>query len=123
MGLCEGLVLGLGLREGLGLLDGLFDGLVEGEGLALALADRLGLDDGDGLCCEESGLAPTTATEPLPQGEFIGRAADASAGAIAKPPTRKVPAARQMAARPARMIPTGTVVLRSSSRPDPYPPF
>jgi hypothetical protein len=48
-------------------------------------------------------------TVPRPHGEFIGRAKDASAGAIAKPDARTVPAAMQTAARPVRTIPARTV--------------
>jgi hypothetical protein len=116
------LVVGLGLLERLGLLEGL--GLLE----RLALLEGLGLWDGLGLwegladgdeLREASSLAEATATEPLPHGEPAGRLAEASAGAIAKPETRKDPAASAMAARPARMVPTGTTALRSSSRPGP----
>jgi len=63
-----------------------------------------------------------TATDALPHGEFAGRAADASAGAIAKPEARKDPAAMQTTTRPARMTPSGTAALRSLGRPQPAPP-
>ena len=105
-----GLLDGLGVLDGLGLLDGLgvFDGLGLFDGLALAW-----------ICGAEvagiaSWLADSTAKEPWPHGDAIGRAEDATAGAIAKPDARKDPATRQMAKRPARMTPTGTGALRSS---------
>ena len=124
LGLGDGLLLGLGLREELVLRDGLelglLDRLAEFDGLLLALRDRLALAEGDDLS-EASSLAEVTATELRPHGEPAGRAAEASAGAIANPETRKDPATRAMAARPARMIPTGTAALRSSSRPEPVP--
>ena len=113
---------GLGLFDGLGLLDGLLLGLREGLELwdGLGLLEGLGLFDGLVLALREvSSLAEATATEPRPQGEPAGRAAEASAGAIAKPETRKDPATSAMAARPARMTPTGTSALRSSTRPGP----
>ncbi len=126
LGLGDGLLLGLGLREelvlrdGLGLELGLLDRLAEFDGLLLALRDRLALAEGDDLR-EARSLAEVTATELRPHGEPAGRAAEASAGAIANPETRKDPATSAMAARPARMIPTGTAALRSSSRPEPVP--
>ena len=122
LGLRDGLLLGLGLREGLELLDGLalFEVRADFDGLALEPRVRPALADGDELR-EASSLAEATATEPLPHGEPAGRAADASAGAIAKPETRKDPATSATAARPARMTPTGTAALRSSSRPEPAP--
>jgi len=67
-------------------------------------------------------LADVTATELLPHGELEGNTAEASAGAIAKPEARKAPAETQRTARPARMIPAGTTVLRSLNRPKPTPP-
>jgi hypothetical protein len=116
LGLEDGLLLGLGLREELVLLDGLglSDRLADFDGLALELRDRLALAEGDDLR-EARSLAEATATEARPHGEPAGRAADASAGAIANPETRKDPAMSATAARPARMIPAGTKVLRSSA--------
>jgi hypothetical protein len=110
--LLDGLGLSLGLREALELRDGL------GLGELLADFDGLALADGEELC-EASSLAEATATEPRPHGEPAGWPAEASAGAIAKPETRKDPATSAMAARPARMTPTGTTALRSSGRPGP----
>lgn len=91
--------LGLGVREGLVLVDG------------LALGDVAALRDSTA----PSSLADTTAVELRPQGEPIGRADVASAGAITKPDTRNEPAARQNAIRPARRLPSGTAALRSSA--------
>lgn len=128
---------GLGLLllgEGLALWDRL--GLVEVDGLSdelvVGLPDGLALDDVPALYgwTALSSLADTTAVELCPHGELIGRADFASAGAITKPDTRNEPAARQTATRPARRIPIGTAALRSSGRPLPvlasevrcYPP-
>jgi hypothetical protein len=134
------------LGEGLGELDLDGLGLLLGEGLALWV--WLGLVELDGLSDELvvglaladvpapyvrtalSSLADTTAVELCPQGELIGRADFASAGAITKPDARNEPAARQTAIRLARRIPIGTAALRSSGRPLPvlasevrcYPP-
>ena len=136
-GLGELDLLGLGLLllgEGLALWVKL--GLVELVGLAvregLALPDGLALDDVPApfVPTAASSLADTTAVELCPQGEPIGRADIASAGAITKPDTRNEPAARQTAIRPARGIPIRTAALRSSGRPLPvlashvrcYPP-
>jgi hypothetical protein len=101
-----GLEEAVGLREALWL--GLFDGLALCDGLALAWI-RGAEVAGIGSC-----IADSTAREPCPHGDAIGRAEDATAGAIAKPDARNVPATRQMAKRPARMTPTGTGALRSS---------
>jgi hypothetical protein len=107
-----GLVEVVGLREPLGVGLPVLDGL--------ALADELALDDVAAYVrTAASSLAETTAVELCPQGEPIGRADSASAGAITKPDTRNEPATRQTAIRPARWIPIGTVALRSSGRPSP----
>ena len=118
--LAEGLELlvVVGLEEPVGLREALWLGLLDG----LGVFDGLGLFDGLALawiCGAEvagiaSWLADSTAKEPWPHGDAIGRAEDATAGAIAKPDARKDPATRQMAKRPARMTPTGTGALRSS---------
>jgi hypothetical protein len=123
----DGLLLGLGLFEGLllGLLEGLFDGLVLGlfDGLLLGLLEGLllGLLDGLGLALFEeisaSSRAVTAETEPRPHGEELGLAAEANAGAIAKPEARKDPATTLMATRTARVLATGTGALRSSAQP------
>ena len=84
-----------------------------------ALVDGLGLDDVISVRTAESNLADTTAVELKPQGEPIGRADVASAGAITMPDTMNEPADRQTAIRPARRIAIGTVALRSSGRPLP----
>jgi len=126
-----------GVGEGLGELD--LDGLgLLGEGLALwvrpglvelaeprdvlgvgmAVLDGLALPD-ELICTAASSLADTTAVELCPQGELIGRADFASAGAMTKPDTRNEPATRQTTIRPARRIPIGTAALRSSGRPLP----
>ena len=98
-------------------------GVPDAVGLALPeeppLVDGLGLDDVISVCTAESKLADTTAVELKPQGEPIGRADVASAGAITKPDARNEPADRQTAIRPARRIAIGTVALRSSGRPSP----
>jgi hypothetical protein len=102
VGLCE--ALWLGLLDGLGVFDGL--GLLDG----LALAWIRGAE----LAGIGSWIADSTAREPCPHGDAIGRAEDATAGAIAKPDARNVPATRQMARLPTRMTPTDTGALRSS---------
>ena len=114
-----GLWVRLGLVEVVGLREALGVGLPVLEGLALA--DELALDDVPAAYgrTAASSLAETTAVELCPQGEPIGRAESASAGAITKPDTRNEPATRQTAIRPARWIPIGTVALRSSGRPSP----
>ena len=120
VGLCE--ALWLGLLDGLGVFDelGLFDVLALLE--LLALFEALELCDGLALAwirgAEVAGIgswiADSTAREPCPHGDAIGRAEDATAGAIAKPDARNVPATRQMARLPTRMTPTDTGALRSS---------
>jgi hypothetical protein len=124
---------GLGLLVGEGLALWVWLGLVElvglRDGLVVALAAREGLVLPDGLAPDDvpvpyvrsaaSSLADTTAVELCPQGEAVGRADIASAGAITKPDARNEPAARQTAIRPARRIPIGTAALRSSGRPLP----
>ncbi|MGN6792859.1 MAG: hypothetical protein ACTHJW_10800 [Streptosporangiaceae bacterium] len=112
LGLCDVLLLGLGLVDELVLLDALLLGLVE----ELVLLEALVLLDGLELCDEvaASRFADSTATELCPHGDAIGRCDEARAGAIVKPEARNDPAARQTAMRPARMIPTGTGALRSS---------
>jgi hypothetical protein len=119
---------GLGDLDGeeLGLLDGevLFDGLVvlvgllDGVGLlvGLGLVDGLELPVGLGLVTlgPESNimLACTTAVAAEPQRLRSGTAGSASAGAIAGPDNRKIPAPAATAACPARTTLTGTVALR-----------
>jgi predicted lipid-binding transport protein (Tim44 family) len=113
----DGLLLGLGL----GLLEGLLLGLLEGlfDGLVLGLFE--GLLDGLGLALFEeisaSSRAVTVEAEPRPHGEALGLAAEANAGAIAKPEARKDPATTLMATRTARVLATGTGALRSSAQP------
>lgn len=113
----------LGLAEVVGLRVGLGVGLADREGLALAVRDRRALDEVPalGICTAESSLADTTAVE-LPQGEPVGRADVASAGANTKPETMNEPAARQTVIRPARRIPTGTEALLWSGRAVPVLP-
>jgi hypothetical protein len=112
--------LGLLVRLGLVLTVGLLDGLADLDGLVLL--DGLALVDAVELWrLAPSSLADTAETVRRPHGEFIGRAPDANAGAIAKPDARNVPAAMQTAARLVRTIPVRTVALRSSSRPAPAP--
>ncbi len=118
--------LGLWLADGLGLLVTL--GLEELVGLCdalrLTLLDGLGLFDGLALVCLTRGVEATFAASKLadtawtalrPQGELMGLAGDAKAGAMAKPDARNDPATRETAIRPARAIATGTVALRSLS--------
>ena len=109
----------LGLVELAGVPDEVAVGLAVPE--EPALVDGIGLDDVPASCVRtaESNLADTTAVELKPQGEPIGRADVASAGAITKPDARNEPADRQTAIRPARRIAIGTVALRSSGRPLP----
>ncbi len=122
LGEVDELLVWLGLVELVGLRDGLGFGLAVREGLVLfdglALGDVAALRD----CTAPSSLADTTAVELRPQGEPIGRADVASAGAITKPDTRNEPAARQKAIRLARRVPSGTAALRSSGRPKPVLP-
>ena len=116
----------LGLVELVGLRDelGVREGLALVDGLALDDVPGLALDDVPGLLefTAASSLADTTAVELTPQGEPIGRADVASAGAITKPDTTNEPATRQTAIRPARRIPIGTAALRSSARLGPVLP-
>jgi hypothetical protein len=122
LGLLLGEGVGLWVWLGLGLRDGLGVRLAVPE--VLALIDGLALDDVPALvvCAAASSLADTTAVELRPQGELIGRADAARAGAITKPDTRNEPAVRPTAIRPARRIPTDTAALRSSGRPEPVLP-
>jgi hypothetical protein len=103
-----GLLVRLGLVLAVGLCVGLLDGLADLDGLALW--EGLALADADGLWWPApSKLADMVETVPRPHGEFIRRAPDASAGAIAKADARNVPATMQTAARPVRTIPARTV--------------
>jgi hypothetical protein len=114
VGLCDALLLGLGVPDELALLDALVLGLFDG--LALFDALVLGLFDGLALAGIPSKLADSTASALCPHGDAIGRDEDARAGATAKPDTRNDPATRLMAMRPTRMTPTATGALRSSGR-------
>lgn len=139
-------IVGLGVPDGVALLDALllavFDGLVVFEALLLAVFDGLELFeallvalfaglvlfDGLALVCRIRGAelggaaikcADSAATELCPHGDAIGKAEDARTGAAVKPEARNVPAAKQMAMRPARMTPSGTGALRSSGQLQP----
>jgi hypothetical protein len=113
--------LGLVLADGLGLLDwlglddpvGLCDGLVDG----LELFEGLALGDGLEVAGIASRCADSAAAEPCPHGDLVGAAVEARTGATAIPDARNEPAAMATATRPARTIPTGIVSVRSSRRP------
>jgi hypothetical protein len=127
VGLCDALLVGLGVPEVLALFDalmlGLFDALMLGllDALTLGLVDALVLVPFDGLELAgiPSKLADSTASALCPHGDAIGRDEDARAGATVKPNTRNDPATRLMAMRPTRMTSTGTDALRSPGRLQP----
>ena len=138
LGVGFGVGLGLGDFDGVGDLDGekvgvldgevLFDGLVvlvglfDGVGLlvGLGLRDGLELPVGPGLVPlalaegpeSRSALACTTAVIAEPHRPRAGTAESASAGAIADPDNRKIPAPAATATCPVRTTLTGTVALR-----------
>jgi len=124
---------GLGECDGLGLLLAvglvalvLLDGLVEFVGLREALLVGLGVPDGlalvlglvDGLPLAgmASKFADSTASALCPHGDAIGNEEEARTGAAVKPVARNDPAARQIAMRPVRMIPSGTGQLPSTGQ-------
>jgi hypothetical protein len=128
--LADAVALLLGLVE-VGLPDGLVlhvptvgVGLAVGVLLcpALTFADWRMIGADEAIVRTTSRLADSAAVEARPQGELIGRADEATAGAIEKPDARKNPAARQTATRPARTIPTGTALLPSPDRRSPVRP-
>lgn len=121
-----GLLLAAGLVElfvwlGLEEEDGLRDALLVGLGVfdELALFEGLGLLDGLALAGIARRFADSTASELCPHGDAIGSDDEPKAGAIAKPDARNDPAARQIAMRPTRMVPSGIGALRSSGQPSP----
>lgn len=131
---CEGdglgLVLVLLVEDGLGLGDlvGLFEGLGLGEELpaGLGLVEEplvvllavLGLGVPEALRLPPSMKADVAAVVPLAHGDPAGCADAASAGAIARPVTKKDPATTDTAARPARAKRTSKTTLLRAARLD-----
>jgi hypothetical protein len=113
--LAEGLGLWLALALVVGAVVEVFDGL--GDELEPDVELGEGLADGDVVTFPPSKTADATAGVPPPQGELIGCADAANAGAMATPDAIKDPAAAQTTARPALMTPARTTTLRSSSPP------
>lgn len=118
--LFDGLVLPVGLLDGVGLTVGLV--LLDGFELpvGLGLTDGLGLPVGPGLVTlalavgpeSNTMLASTTCVAAGPHPLRSGTAGAASAGATAGPDIRKIPAPAATATCPARTTLTGTVALR-----------
>lgn len=122
LGDVDELLLGLGLElaDGLGLLDALLDGLGLVDGLLLA--DRLALGElaARWLCPPVSRFADIAEAVPRAHGDPAGCAGEASAGAIASPVARKVPAAMAVATFQDLAILTGTTTLPRAVRLRPY---
>jgi hypothetical protein len=127
----DGLFDGEGLFDGVVVLDGLLEGVLLGVGLldgvdvlvGLGLLEEVELLDGAGLLDELlsleaarpesfSTLACKAAAVPDPQGVLADFTGSASAGATAGPDSRNKPAPAATAACPTRTTLTGTRVLR-----------